>query len=114
MATGKAIPMRATGAAAIAETLTPTTPIVLECVKLHLAAAGGAAEDFTVTIDSATNAVYDVVLFSQDMTTVSDICWVPDRPIPIVNCDELDFAYANSNGRTYGLEVLYREGGLLC
>lgn len=105
----KYIPHRATGAAAIASTLTPTTPIELICVKLHLSAAGGAAENFTVTINSVASAVYDVVLFSQDMTAVTDILWIPDQPIPIVNNDPIDFAYANSNTRTYGLEVIYRE-----
>ena len=98
---------RATGAVAIDSTLAPGRQIELVCVKLHLSAAGGAAEDFTVTIDSASAAVYDVVLFSQDMTSVADIVWVPDRPIPVLS-DEIDFAYANSNTRTYGLEVNYR------
>lgn len=99
---------RATGAAAIASTITPTIPILLVCVKVHLSAVGGAAEDFTVTIDSVTDPVYDTEIFTQDMTAIQDICWVPDRPIPIINNDEIDFAYANSNGRTYGLEVIYR------
>lgn len=101
---------RATGAAAIASTLTPTLPIELVCVKLHLDAAGGAAENFTVTINSATALAYDVNLYTQDMTIIQDICWVPDRPIPILNNDPIDFAYANSNTRTYGLEVIYRVG----
>lgn len=100
----------ATGAAAIAATLTPTGPIELVCVKLHLSAAGGTAENFTVTIDSATAAAYDTILFSQDMNTVTDILWVPDQPIPILNDDELDFAYVNTNTRTYGLEVIFRVG----
>ena len=105
-------PMRATGAAAIAATLAETGPIELICVKLHLSAAGGVAENFTVTVDSATNAVYDTVLFSQDMNTVQDILWLPDRPIPIVNDDEIDFAYPNTNTRTYGLEVIWRRVGV--
>ena len=108
----KNIPHRATGAAAIASTLTPTTPIELVCVKLHLDAAGGAAENFTVTIDSATDAAYDVNLFSQDMTTVQDIFWQPEQPIPVVNNDLIKFAYANSNTRTYGLEAIYRRTGV--
>ena len=105
----KNIPHRATGSAAIASTLIPTGPIELVCVKLHLSDVGGAAEDFTVTINSETAAAYDVVLFSQDMTTVQDILWLPNQPIPIVNSDPIDFAYANGNGRTYGLEAIYRR-----
>jgi hypothetical protein len=105
----KNIPFRATGAAAIASSLTPPGPIELVCVKLHLSAAGGAAENFTVTINSETAAAYDTLLFSQDMNTVTDILWLPDQPIPIVNNDVIDFAYANSNTRTYGLEAIYRR-----
>lgn len=108
MALGKSQPLRATGAAAIATSLTPTAPIVLVCVKLHLDIAGGVAENFTVTINSATAAVYDTVLFSQDMNTATDVLWLPEQPIPIVNNDVIDFAYANTNTRTYGLEVIYR------
>lgn len=98
---------RATGALAIASTLEATRPINLVAVKLHLSAAGGAAEDFTVTIDSATDPVYDTVLFSQDMNTVKDIVWVPPQPIPVMGNDEIDFAYNNAITRTYGLEVTY-------
>ena len=99
---------RATGALAIASTLAPTAQIELVSIKLHLSAAGGAAENFTATVDSVTAGAYDVVLFSQDMTTVADIVWVPTGPIPIMKGDEIDFAFANSNTRTYGLEVIYR------
>ena len=98
---------RATGSAAIASTLAATRPINLVAVKLHLSAAGGAAENFTVKIDSATDAVYDTLLYSQDMTTVQDITWVPDQPIPVMGNDEIDFAYNNGNTRDYGLEVTY-------
>jgi len=109
MAKGKSKVHRATGAAAMASSLIPTGTIYLESVKLHLDAAGGIAENFTVTINSATSAVYDTVIFSQVMTTVTDILWIPEKPISIVNNDVLDFAYANTNNRTYGLEVIYKS-----
>ena len=112
MVTGKAKPHRATGSAAIASSLSPETPIVLVSVRMHLSAAGGtASENFTVTIDSATAAAYDTVIFSQDMNTVQDLLWVPEQPVPVVNGDEIDFAWANANGRTYGLEAVYRKEG---
>jgi len=108
---GKAIPHRATGAAAIASSLTPTCPIVLDSVRLHLSAVGGAVGDvdFTVTIDSGTDAVYDVELFSQDMTAVQDLFWQPDRPISVMNGDVIDIVYANGSTLDYGLEVIYRK-----
>lgn len=108
MAFGKAIPWRATGAAAMASSLTPTAPISLVSVKLHLSAAGGTAENFTITVNSVAAAAYDCLLFSQDMNTATDVLWVPEQPIPVTNCDVLDFAYTNTNGRTWGLEVTYR------
>lgn len=112
MNTGKAKPHRATGSAAISSSLTPDTPIVLVSVRLHLSAAGGtAAENFTVTINSAAAAAYDTVIFSQDMNTVQDLLWLPEQPIPIINGDVIDFAWANANGRTYGLEAIYRKEG---
>ena len=109
MVLGKAIPHRATGSAALVSSLTPDGPIVLDSVKLHLSAVGGAVEDFTVTINSVTGAAYDVLLFSQAMLAVQDVFWQPERPIAVANSDVIDFYFKNANGRTYGLEVLYRK-----
>jgi len=109
---GKSIPQRATGSAAIAESLAYDGPLELICVKLNLSAAGGAVENFTVTVNSNTAAAYDTILLSQDMNTVQDLFWLPDQPIPITGDDVIDFAYANSNGRTYGLEITYRKAGV--
>jgi hypothetical protein len=95
-----------TGTGAISFSADPDHPASLVCVRLHLSAAGGAAENFTVTLNSARGAAYDCVLFSQDMTTVTDILWIPERPIPVINNDVLDFAWTNSNGRTFGLEAI--------
>lgn len=102
---------RATGSSAIASSLTPPAPsgaLELVCVKLALSAAGGATEDFSITINSATAAVYDTVIFTQDMSAVADLIWCPETPIPVVNTDVIDFAYTNSNSRDYGLEVIFR------
>ena len=110
---GKNSVQRATGAAAITTSLTVINPSELVCVKLHLSAAGGAAENFTITNDTTHVAdVYDTVYFSQDMNTVTDILWVPDQPIPLNPGDVLDFAYNNANTRTYGLEIVHRRVGV--
>ena len=101
---------RATGAAAIAFSITPPDQAIeIIAVKLALSAAGGAAENFTVTVNSATLAAYDVVLFAQDMNAVQDLMWLPNQPVPVLNKDVIDFAYNNGNTRTYGLEVIYRR-----
>lgn len=98
---------RATGAAAIATTLAPNTPFQLEEIRVHLSAAAATVENLTVTVDSGTNAVYDVVLLTQAMNTVADVVYQPTRPLFFEKGDEIDVAYANTNTRTYGLEIIW-------
>ncbi len=107
---------RAKGSAAIESSLEmPASNEAQEIVsvKLHLTETGGTAESFTVTINSATDPAYDTIIFSQDMNTVKDLMWVPDQPIPVVEKDAIDFAYTNTNSRTYGLEVIWRKAQCL-
>ena len=70
--------------------------------------AAGGAGDLTATINHGTNAVYDIVLLTQDMTAVTDLVWSPERPMEFLPGDELDIAWANANTRTYGLEIIYK------
>ena len=98
---------KATGAAAIDSTLAPGIAWQLETIKVHLSAAG-AAGDLTATINNGTSAVYDVVLLTQDMTTVVDLVWKPDLPMEFAEDDELDIAWANGSSRTYGLEIIFK------
>jgi len=98
---------RATGAVAIASTLAPGVAWQLESIRVHLSAAGGAG-DLTATIDHGSNAVYDILILTQDMTAVTDLVWSPERPMEFLADDELDIAYANANTRTYGLEIVYK------
>ena len=81
---------------------------VLE-IRVSLSAVGGVAENFTVTLDSATNPVYDNVLFSQDMVATQYVRWVADtEECRFSTGDQLVFAYANTNARTVSIEVIYR------
>lgn len=97
---------RATGAAAVAMTIAPVVAFQIEEVRVHLS-AGGAATDLTITIDSAAGAVYDTVLLTQAMNAVSNLVWQPTRPYIFSSGDEIDIAYANGGGATYGIEVIY-------
>ena len=99
---------RVTGAAAIASTLAPGVAWQLESVRIHLSAAGGAG-DLTGTIDHWAGTAYDVVILTQDMTTVTDFIWHCERPMEFERYDELDFVWANANTRTYGLEVVWKK-----
>lgn len=99
---------RATGTTgAINSTLTPTGSFQLLEVRLHLSDVG-AAGSFTCTLDSGTAAVYDVVIVTQDMTSVKDYVFQPDFPMIFDSGDKLAFAFPNASNRTYGLEVKYK------
>ncbi len=103
-----ALDWSATGAAAMSETFTPLDgrPVVVRQVTLHLSAAGGAG-DLTITLDSAKGAAYDTVIYSKDMTTVTDISR-DDLPAIYLNAgDKLVFAWANAGSKTWGLSVVY-------
>ncbi len=99
---------RATGPAAIDETLAPGVAFQIEEIRLHLA-AGGAAGDLIVTVDSDASTAageYDVVLLTADMTGAADLVWQPTRPLVFAVGDEIDIAYA-ANVQVFGLEVYY-------
>ncbi len=101
---------RATGAAAVDMTVAPGVAWQLESIRIHLD-AGGAATDLTVTVDADASTAageYDVVLVTQAMNGVTDYFYKPDFPIPFGPDDEIDIAYANGGGATYGIEVYYQ------
>ena len=100
---------RKTGAAATAFTLTPEISSInwwVYEVRIHLAGAA-TQETLTVSIDSDTNAVYDVTLFSQAMANLTDVVFRPDQPIPLAPGDTLKVDWANTDTETYGIEVVY-------
>jgi len=76
-------------------------------VRLHLSAAGGAAENFSLTINSGDGAEYDTPLLAQNMNAVQSLVWIPDTPHVLFPDDALDIAYVNTNTRTYGLTIVY-------
>ena len=77
--------------------------------RLHLSAAGGAVENYTITLDSENGAAFDVVLETAAMNADADVptLW-NDKKRYFNDGDVLLFEYANTNGRTWGLEVVYR------
>ena len=94
----------ATGNVAIATTVAPSGAWRLDMIKLHLNGAGAAA-NLTVTMDAVAGGTYDTVLFTQDMTLVVDLVWIPDNDLIFTAGDEIDVAWANAGGKIYGLEV---------
>lgn len=103
---------RVTGNGALATTLAPGTDFKVFSIKLHLSAVGGSG-NFTVTADAIGGGAYDVVYISKDMTSISDYVSLDiEVPFQCVAGDEIDFAWANANSRTYGLEVLWAPESL--
>lgn len=96
-----------TGSGALSITLDPGYAFDLEEVRMHLSAAPTTSEDFTIDIDSTEGATYDTNIFTQDMATVQDLFWQPDVPIKLVNGDKLLLTWSNSDGKTWGLELIY-------
>ena len=87
-------------------------PGQIEEMRIHLSAASATTEDLTVTLVSAAGAVYNVLLFSQDMDTVQDLHWQPTRPINTFRGDQVQVEWGNTNGRVYGLELVWSGMGV--
>lgn len=108
----------ATGAGAINETLiagaSTGATIGLNCniteVRLHLSAAGATAEKFTAQLDSGEGTVFDLLSVSQDMNGETDFHRIYDgRGMILDSSDKVDFAYPNTDARTWGLKIIYEE-----
>lgn len=102
----RALKVNVTGDAAIAYTLKPGAKFRLREIRIHLSAAGGAG-NLTATVDAAAGAAYDAVVYSQDMTAITDLFYQPTFPIQFEAADKVDFAWPNALSKTYGLSIYY-------
>ena len=75
---------------------------------MHLSSAA-TQETLTITLDSNEGAAYDFVFDSQAMSGIVDHDYRPAHPAIFMKGDELDFAWTNTDGRTFGLEIIYQE-----
>lgn len=96
---------RATGSGVISEVVdfTQENGKILQ-IDLHLSGASN-AENLTVTLNSAEGAVYDLVMFSQDLDGATDIS-ITDQWY-VAKGDSVTVAYPNSAGNTFGLQIHY-------
>jgi len=99
----------ATGAAAIAETLAPDALFRLQRIELHFNSAPTTSQDFTITLDAGDGDAYDVVLYKRDLSvgSVADLVVPFGEGYEFEADDEIDVAYTNTDGRTYGLRYVY-------
>ena len=96
---------------AMADSIAPGVPFQLLGFELAINTAPTTSEDFIVTKNAGVDAVYDTVLYSNDLSdgSVTDIIYYFDVPIKCHNKDDaIDFAYTNTDDRTYGLTVYWR------
>lgn len=80
--------------------------------RLTLSAVGGAAENYTVNLDSINGAAFDVELIDPEAMAAQqfvDTVWALDQRRYFNGGDVIVFEYANSNGRTWGLEFIHRR-----
>lgn len=81
-------------------------------LTLNLDIAPVAAEDFTITLDSRNGAAYDTVLFALDLSVapVTDLVLNKDDiDLILFRGDALVVTWANTNTRTWGLELTLVE-----
>lgn len=82
--------------------------IQIEEIRLHLVEVGATSENFVVSIDSGSGDEYNCSLHSQDMNTKYSDLHQPTRPYLVDADDSVVFSYANTDGSSWGLEVVYR------
>lgn len=80
-------------------------------VRLTLSAAGGAAEAYSIKLDHENGDKWDTTLETvANMTAVTSDIWKAWQERRYFNKgDVILFEYANTHGRTWGIEVVYRS-----
>ncbi len=94
----------------VAEVFTPTGPCEVLEIRIHLSAAGD-ANNLTITIDSASGAVYDTVIETVAMAATQDFHRTGDDDKFILALgDALNIAWANAGqpASTVSIEIIWR------
>lgn len=97
-----------TGTGAMSYTFAPGKEFTFEEVRLHLSAACTNVENFVITLQSKEGALHNVKLYSVAMNTVQDLVYQPTKPHIFGPSDSLTFTWTNANGRTWGMEIIYK------
>ena len=80
-------------------------------VRLHLDGVPTTSGYVVITLDAGAGSTFDVIVRRKDMAGVDppDWNWVPDAILRYSEDDMLVFTWANTDGDTYGLEVVYNQ-----
>lgn len=74
--------------------------------RLHLSAAVAQADVFKITLDADKGAAWDIVLYSNDLNSETDVEYInSNKDLPFEADDILRFAWPNADSRTFGLEI---------
>ena len=93
------------GSGPISVSFNPDISFMLESVRLTLDSAASTIENFTCVLDSAAGSEYDVQLITQPMAGVKTFIHPFAKETKFVKGDKFAFAYANSDSKTWGLEI---------
>jgi len=75
--------------------------------KLHLSAASATSENLVISVDADAGSSFDFNIITEDMNTIQDIGQMfMEDPWFISRDDILYVTWANSDSRTWGLELL--------
>lgn len=77
----------------------------LSAILVHVSAAPTTSENLTVTLNSAEGAEHDAIIYTKDMSGVTDIAYTGIN-MPLVPGDKLAVTYTNSDDRTVGVRLL--------
>ena len=106
------ITVETTASVAMAYSLAPGFAFELIEFTLHLNAAATTAEDFTVTKNISAGSGYDTLVYKNDIATnsITDIYFsCEDNEFIFEDDDTLDFAWSNSDLKTYSMQIKYRR-----
>jgi hypothetical protein len=82
----------------------------LMTVACNFNAAPTTSEDFTITWDNVSGAIFDLLLYTLDPSVgiTTDILWQPDEEIILIPGDAILVQFANTDARNYGLQVTFK------
>jgi len=77
-------------------------------LRIHISAAPTTAGSFTLTLNSVDGADHNLVVYSIDPSTASTTdVFNNDLDLLLLAGDALNIAYANADGRTIGVQMIF-------
>ena len=98
----------ATGVGAIALTVNPAFDFYFHGITLHFDSAPTTAGNLTATLNPVDGVAYNTKLYTVDPSVgaTTDLVFQTETPLLCKNGDTIVIAYANADGRTYGLRAV--------